>query len=230
MLERNISAQFALLTKEDFLDKVNLHIHSNCSDGKMSPLEIIRQSMNLNLQMISITDHNTLMAHQILKSHFAKNPDLFTTFSQLKIIPGIEFDCWHKFHFLHILGYDIAREATEIVDLCAQNALGRTMDIVRLLRYRSAKQVITAIQKAKGIAVLAHPCCIFAPNFEKMLQELIDLGLQGIEVYYPYTRHRKYLQMRSVLHIQQLAEKYHLIITGGTDCHKAQLDCLKAYF
>ena len=74
----------------------------------------------------------------------------------------------------------------------------------------SPKEAIKLILEAKGVPVLAHPnnynCDEFIPSF-------VRVGLKGLEVYYPeysdtITRH--YLQ---------IAEKYGLLVTGGSDCH-----------
>ena len=50
-------------------------------------------------------------------------------------------------------------------------------------------------------------------------KELKDMGLDGIEVYYPYKRHRGIIKFHSRHNIKALADKYDLIITGGTDEH-----------
>lgn len=40
--------------------KIDLHIHSNCSDGKMSLKEIFKEASNRGISVISITDHDSL--------------------------------------------------------------------------------------------------------------------------------------------------------------------------
>lgn len=79
--------------------------------------------------------------------------------------------------------------------------------------------MISTIHNAGGIAVLAHPCCCWAPNLESFIKELVNIGLDGIEVYYPYPRWRKYIKFSSPEDIEKIADKYMLIKTGGTDCH-----------
>jgi predicted metal-dependent phosphoesterase TrpH len=88
----------------------------------------------------------------------------------------------------------------------------------------SAKEAIHFIKEASGIAVLAHPNTLHMKQYsdlEKLVLQLIEDGLKGIEVYYPE---------HSVLEVAQyknLAERYGLIMTGGTDYHgieKGELD------
>jgi predicted metal-dependent phosphoesterase TrpH len=80
----------------------------------------------------------------------------------------------------------------------------------------SAKEALHFVNEAKAVAVLAHPNTLGMngySEFEKLLLRLIEEGLKGIEVYYPE---------HSPLEIAQykmLAERYDLVITGGTDYH-----------
>ena len=79
----------------------------------------------------------------------------------------------------------------------------------------SPEKGIAVIRQAGGVAVLAHPhqLKLEAPELEALLQQLISLGLQGIEAH--YSRHTAE-QTRLYL---QLAEKYGLLVTSGSDFH-----------
>ena len=69
---------------------------------------------------------------------------------------------------------------------------------------------IQILKEAKALPVLAHP---LKSKCEDLIPELIEAGLEGIEVFYP----------QHPLHIQnyyiQIAHKYGVLITGGSDCH-----------
>ena len=80
----------------------------------------------------------------------------------------------------------------------------------------TASEALHFIREAKGVAVLAHPNTLGMngyPEMESLLLHLIAEGLKGIEVYYPEHTHL------DVSRLEALAEKYGLIITGGTDYH-----------
>ena len=79
-------------TKKNFDNNVNLHIHSTFSDGKMTPEEIINQAKSKGYEYVSVTDHNTLEGY--LKTDL-KNESI--------VISGIEFDCWYRTTFFHLL-------------------------------------------------------------------------------------------------------------------------------
>ena len=71
-------------------------------------------------------------------------------------------------------------------------------------------EAIEIIHEAGGVAVLAHPG---DSRHDEMIPQLVDAGMQGIEVY--HTDHSS-AQARRYL---QIAEKYNLIPTGGSDSH-----------
>jgi len=202
------------LNESDFFKKVNLHIHTNLSDGILTPEEVIRKAKDTNLKLISITDHNTVEAY--------KNNN-YSNIDGLTIITGVEFDCWYKLNLLHILGYGIDINNESINNICAKNLKGTKTDFVRFFNRRKAKDVINAIKKANGIAVLAHPACCWSFNLKKMVKELKLFGLDGIEVYYPYIGHRKIIKFYSISQIRKIADELELLTTGGTDCHGMDL-------
>lgn len=78
-----------------------------------------------------------------------------------------------------------------------------------------AARAISCIRQAGGIAVLAHPWCTNGSltTLPALINRLLDIGLQGIEAYYP--SHPLSVQRKLV----QLAEKLRIVITGGSDYH-----------
>lgn len=76
-------------------------------------------------------------------------------------------------------------------------------------------EAIEIIHKAKGLAVLAHPGTITLDNNKTMdlIQNFVNVGLDGIEAYYP---------IHSVGFRKQLlafCEQENLVVTGGSDYH-----------
>lgn len=195
-------------TKEDYEKRVNLHVHSTFSDGGIAPEKLIEQAKAKGLKHIAISDHNTLNAY--LQTDILKEEIL---------IPAIEFDCWYGSVFLHMLGYGIDVNNTELQSLCAKTKRGTEADWVRIFSVNHPKKVIKAIHDAGGIAVLAHPACCFTLSLDRLVKNLTKLGLDGIEVYYPYTRHRGIIKFHTAKTVEKLGDKYNLIKTGGTDEH-----------
>lgn len=201
------------LDESKFFSKINLHLHSTASDGQTPPKEIVSQAKKNGLEIISITDHNTMKAYD----------EINCDDKDIKIIEGVEFDCWDGYVFMHILGYGIDIKNKELDELCAKHKCATEYDMIRIIPQRSAKRVIKAIKSAGGVAVLAHPCCMWTFDMNKTIERLISYGLEGIETFYPYRRHRKIVKFYDESLIAELAQKYNLLKTGGTDFHKSDL-------
>ncbi|MGC1182896.1 PHP domain-containing protein [Legionella sp.] len=78
---------------------IDLHCHSYFSDGGLSPKELVEKAQQLQIQCLSLTDHDTLAGYPELLQAAAS--------TALKIVNGIELStCWKK-HDIHILGYQM---------------------------------------------------------------------------------------------------------------------------
>ncbi len=76
--------------------------------------------------------------------------------------------------------------------------------------YPDTRDVLTAIHEAGGIAVLAHP---HVYGNEELLEELIPLGLDGVEVWHPSHTPEQ------TAHLLSFAQEHRLLTTGGSDFH-----------
>jgi predicted metal-dependent phosphoesterase TrpH len=74
----------------------------------------------------------------------------------------------------------------------------------------SARVAIELIHQAGGAAVMAHPGL---SRTDPVIPELAEAGLDGIECF--HTKHTP----ATAAHYLQLAERFHLLVTGGSDCH-----------
>lgn len=84
--------------------KTEYHIHSNFSDGKLTPLDIIDLIKKQGIDVFSITDHYEIEANNTIKK--------FLDDKKIKYIDGIEIDTDEE--GLHILGYGIDCENYEL--------------------------------------------------------------------------------------------------------------------
>lgn len=252
---------------------IDLHIHSNASDGTFSPQEIVRMAVDKKLRAIAITDHDTLAGSRSVLA--GPIPD------HLHFLTGVEISTAAPAGFqmggsLHILGYGvdpayaplekalaglqksreeripriidllnrtgIAVTLPEVTALVGDGCAGRPHVAQALIRAGAATDVndafdrylakgqpayvekrrldcrvaIDLIRAAGGIAVLAHPYLVPGGRTEsliELLEPLCDMGLTGIEAY--YSRHTA----ADVAFYLDLAGRYDLMVTGGTDFH-----------
>lgn len=199
---------FEKLTEDDYKAIADFHIHTKASDGKFSAEEILKQANKKGLQYIAICDHNTVDGYKTI--NLSDYPELIT---------GIEFDCWYRGIFLHLLGYGIDINSKYLLPFLAKNKAETEKDIVRIFSRRNVPKLIEAIHKSGGIAVLAHSACCWTINHEHFIKCMVKIGLDGLECYYPYKRHRGIIKFHRARSIKKIADKLGLIKTGGTDTH-----------
>ena len=72
------------------------------------------------------------------------------------------------------------------------------------------EEAIELIQQAGGLAVLAHPGL---NRTDAAIPGLVEAGLDGIECF--HTKH----STATAEHYLEVADKYGLLVTGGSDCH-----------
>ena len=91
------------------MSKIDLHIHSTASDGRLSSAEIVRRSAEYGLTVIAITDHDTVDG--IVPALVAAK-----AFPELKVIPGVEINTDVPSGEAHVLGYFIDYTNHELRD------------------------------------------------------------------------------------------------------------------
>ena len=74
----------------------------------------------------------------------------------------------------------------------------------------SAAEAIALIHQAGGVAVMAHPGL---NRTDEVIPSMVEAGLDGIECF--HTKHSTYMTE----HYLGIAERFNLIVTGGSDCH-----------
>ena len=83
---------------------IDLHVHSNCSDGTFTPSQLVAYALEKGLQAIALTDHDTTEGIEQAQAA-AQN-------TSLQVIPGIELSTAYLGRDIHILGLNIDPENT----------------------------------------------------------------------------------------------------------------------
>lgn len=81
---------------------IDMHTHTNYSDGDLSPQELIKLAIEEGISTLAITDHDTIEGIKQVD----RNDPLIVD-SGIKIINGIELSAKRSKGRMHILGYDI---------------------------------------------------------------------------------------------------------------------------
>jgi len=77
-------------------------------------------------------------------------------------------------------------------------------------KYLTPEEGVELIHKVKGLAILAHPG---TSHQDELIPDFMEMGIDGIEAY-----HSQYDRYQTNKYIN-LAKKFGLIYTGGSDCH-----------
>lgn len=248
---------------------VDLHVHSTCSDGTMTPSELVDYAIEKGLSAFALTDHDTIDGLSEAISYAQGKP--------IEVVPGIEISTEYESRDIHILGLYLNTEKREFrqalqafqdsrttrnhklckklreigMDITYEAMLARfpdsTITRAHYARYLlehgyvtslseafdrylgdhtpyyiprekvTPQQAVELILSAGGIPILAHPTLyhMSSARLEQLVEKLKEAGLMGIEaIYSTYTAG----EQRQIL---QLAEKYQLLISGGSDFHGA---------
>ena len=93
--------------------RADLHVHSTASDGTDPPAEVMRRAARAGLDVVALTDHDTVAGHA--EAHAAAGP--------VALLPGMELSCRLDGRSLHMLAYlfdadqpELAAELTRIRD------------------------------------------------------------------------------------------------------------------
>jgi len=80
------------------------------------------------------------------------------------------------------------------------------------------KQAIDLIKKTGGVSVLAHPGYSLEIGEEDIIRKFVDWGIQGLEAI--ALAGDKKRTAKCIKHYSELAERYNLLVTGGSDFHR----------
>jgi predicted metal-dependent phosphoesterase TrpH len=91
---------------------IDLHTHSNASDGSLSPVSLIREAVRLGISAIALTDHDSIKGLS-----FARNE---AESLGIRFIPGIEIEINHPYAGqFHLLGLGISRPSPAFIEAVA---------------------------------------------------------------------------------------------------------------
>lgn len=98
---------------------IDLHTHTNASDGTLSPAELVQLAKKSGLAAVAVTDHDTMDGvEEAAQTAFNLN---------IRFIPGVEMGAVYKEKEIHLLGYLLKTPAASI-----SNSVNPIKDIINL--------------------------------------------------------------------------------------------------
>ncbi|MEI7673906.1 MAG: cache domain-containing protein, partial [Deltaproteobacteria bacterium] len=188
--------------------KIDFHCHSSFSDGEWSPEKMAQHCAEAGVRYAALTDHDTLEGLDRCEAACERHG--------LGFINGLELTALHGKKEIHLLcfGFDGMNASFMRVVSAVKDAhpLSPTYPIAEK---KSLPELIQSVHQAGGIVLLAHPL-VTEPDFPKLetlVAELLQVGLDGIEVYYSPSSP----DQQEFLH--ELALQKGCVVSGGTDHH-----------
>lgn len=165
-------------------NKGDFHIHSNVSDGDLSPREIVIEAKRRGIDILALSDHNT--AGGIDEAAAAGRQ------YGISVVPAVEISARYKNEKVHILGYfknnkyndNTFKEVLKFIKArnaeMARNILGSSMNNEASEKYLSVPEVINLLKAYEAAAVLAHPARIE----QKYITNILNFPFDGLEAKY----------------------------------------------
>jgi predicted metal-dependent phosphoesterase TrpH len=208
---------FSRLNMESCPHTYNFHMHTNHSDGQLSPDRLVEQVLEIGLKGFAITDHHSVSGFQVaqglLKDWKAQPDNTHKPCPHLWV--GTEITSQLLDVEVHILGF--AFDPTHSAISSYLNGSAPKDDRAQ------AHRVIRAIKQSGGIAVLAHPAR-YRKSYEQLIPAAVMAGIEGVETFYAYGNPKPWkASLDETLHVGELGAQYELLNTCGTDTHGKSL-------
>lgn len=130
---------------------VDLHMHSNASDGQYTPIQLVEKAKFAGVECLAITDHDTIDG--------LKEAQMQCKISNVKFIRGVELGA-KEYKSLHILGLGFDEDCTSISKLCDIMRKSRDERKYRIIDFLKEKKVNISLEEVEELAggnVIARP-------------------------------------------------------------------------
>lgn len=152
-------------SKEDQL-KIDLHCHSTASDGVLSPLALVQRAIDQGVEVLSLTDHDTVSGYQQLRGQAA--------LEKLCLVPGIELSAVWSGVTVHIVGLAFSLDDPLLIGYLDQQRIARQQRAEKIASKLAARGFVGTLEGAMTVAqsqsgLPAAEVQIGRPHFAKYL-------------------------------------------------------------
>jgi len=148
---------------------IDVHLHTNKSDGSDTPLELLEKIESLGCQFFSITDHDDLRANAIILKAMAEKQ------YAAKFITGAEISSVFEDRNLHLLCYGFDPEMQSIKQIVTESSRLRRERIIAVFEHLKQKHNIVLPEKSKAL-VLSRAI----PGKVHIVNEAIEKGITTV--------------------------------------------------
>lgn len=134
------------------MQKTDLHTHTSYSDGHLTPKELLKKASSQGIQVLSITDHDSVNAFEVAKNLAGK--------FGIEVIPGVEISSDIRDSEVHILGYFIDPQNKELehyLHFFREERYKRAIRIVEKLNILGLKITMDDVLKQANNSAIGRP-------------------------------------------------------------------------
>lgn len=172
----------------------DLHIHSNCSDGLLSPLEIVQHCKDIGLKTIAITDHDSVLAVEELRDAGHEG---------VEVIPAVEMSSNIGMLDIHILAYYIDHCNPDLLVYLAklrEHRVKRAKKIVERLSKDGIKLDFDRMQESAKNSALGRPHIAEALREHGYVQSIREAFVRFLSYHSPYYEPKMSIVPKDLLH------------------------------
>jgi 3',5'-nucleoside bisphosphate phosphatase len=157
------------------MELIDLHTHSNASDGTMPPGDLVRLAKERGLKALALTDHDTIDG---LPEAVAAGQEY-----GVEVIPGVEISARYPGGTMHILGYFLDYEDARFARRLAvlkQARKDRNPQIIAKLNALGISLTMAQVERLSGRGQMGRPHiarALVEAGYVRSLQEAFDLYL-----------------------------------------------------
>lgn len=132
---------------------MDLHTHTNASDGEHSPEELIALARDRNVAVLALTDHDTTAGIERALAAAEEAGDI-------ELIPGVELSTDVPGHEIHVLGYYVDWRDPDfqvMINRFRDGRVGRAELIVKKLADLGAPISFARVQEIAGDGAIGRP-------------------------------------------------------------------------
>jgi hypothetical protein len=193
---------------------IDLHVHTNASDGILSPVEVIEIARSKNLRAIAITDHDT--TDGFVEALNSINGD------DLELVPGVELSCIFADNDVHLLGYLIDYKNAEFIKTIKkfrEERYNRGKAMVAKLNELGINLSIETVAAIAGNAAMGRPHIADALLREEFVQTYDEAFARYLGYHAPAYVPKKHLDVEHAINIIHLIGGVAVLAHPGTLDH-----------
>jgi predicted metal-dependent phosphoesterase TrpH len=132
---------------------IDLHTHSNCSDGALTPAELVERAAAAGVKVLALTDHDTVAGVAPARTHAVS--------CGIHLVSGVEISASWRSQAIHILGLWIDADSPQLLERLASQAERRQIRMAKICERLGklglpAEDLLATVRAQPGLPTRAH--------------------------------------------------------------------------